>query len=122
MRIIAKQFTKYLSIGVLNTLIHWMIFFALTYQGLAQALANLAAFIAAVTFSFFANSRYTFTSTYSISRYLLFTSFMGLVAYTFGALGDYLALPALVTLVSFSACSLIIGFVYSKFIVFKEEK
>lgn len=121
-KILLIQFRKYLSIGLLNTLIHWTIFIVLTQQGEPQALANLIAFIVAVTFSFFVNSRYTFSSSYSVARYVSFTSFMGLLAFTFGWLGDYLFLPELVTLISFSASSLIIGFAYSKYIVFREKK
>ncbi len=48
-----KLFTKYFSVGILNTLIHWSIFGLLTvFLSTSQAIANLIGFIAAVSFSF----------------------------------------------------------------------
>lgn len=48
-----KLFIKYVSIGVLNTALHWAIF-ALCVYGFqtSQALANVAGFAVAVSFSF----------------------------------------------------------------------
>ncbi|EDZ3869925.1 GtrA family protein, partial [Salmonella enterica subsp. enterica serovar Brunei] len=48
-----KLFIKYVSIGVLNTALHWAIF-ALCVYGFqtSQALANVTGFAVAVSFSF----------------------------------------------------------------------
>lgn len=53
-----KLFAKYTSIGVINTLIHWVVFSACIF-GLHknQALANFSGFVVAVSFSFFANAK-----------------------------------------------------------------
>lgn len=116
-------FARYTSIGVLNTLIHWMIF-AVCFYGFHtnQTLANLTAFIVAVSFSFFANARYTFRTSTSVIRYLLFVAFMGALSAAVGWTADLQTLPPLVTLVAFSAISLVCGFVYSRFIVFRDAK
>ncbi|MCV5737559.1 GtrA family protein, partial [Escherichia coli] len=53
-----KLFVKYTSIGVLNTLIHWVVFGVCVYGlSTSQALANFAGFVVAVSFSFYANAR-----------------------------------------------------------------
>ncbi|EOT3666035.1 GtrA family protein, partial [Shigella flexneri] len=54
-----KLFVKYTSIGVLNTLIHWVVFGVCIYAAhTSQALANFTGFVVAVSFSFFANARF----------------------------------------------------------------
>ncbi|MCW2484130.1 GtrA family protein, partial [Candidatus Symbiopectobacterium sp. NZEC135] len=56
-----KLFTKYVSIGIINTVIHWAVFGALVYlAAYDQSVGNLIAFLVAVTFSFFANAKFTF--------------------------------------------------------------
>lgn len=116
-------FARYASIGVLNTLIHWAIF-AVCFYGFhtTQALANLTAFIVAVSFSFYANARLTFRTSASVIRYLLFVAFMGALSVAVGWTADVCDFSPLVTLITFSAISLVCGFIYSKFIVFRDAK
>ncbi|EAN8893293.1 GtrA family protein [Salmonella enterica] len=118
-----KLFIKYVSIGVLNTALHWAIF-ALCVYGFqtSQALANVAGFAVAVSFSFFANARFTFGASVSTGRYLLYVGFMGVLNAVVGWTGDKCAMPPIFTLIVFSAISLICGFLYSRFIVFRNEK
>lgn len=48
-----KLFAKYTSIGVINTLIHWVVFAICIYAfHTGQALGNFAGFVVAVSFSF----------------------------------------------------------------------
>ncbi len=47
-----KLFTKYFSVGILNTLIHWSFWTTDSISFNPQAIANLIGFIAAVSFSF----------------------------------------------------------------------
>ncbi|AAZ18500.1 bactoprenol-linked glucose translocase (flippase) [Psychrobacter arcticus 273-4] len=116
-----KLFGRYFSIGILNTAIHWMVFAVLVlFLDRSQAMANFTAFCVAVTFSFFANSKWTFKASATLSRYLIFVVFMGFIAVILGYIADTIKLPGLVTLVSFSIISLFLGFIYSHFIVFKE--
>lgn len=121
--IMLKLFSKYAIIGVLNTIIHWVVFAVCVY-GLdaGQALANFGGFVVAVSFSFFANARFTFKSSSTTLRYMLYVGFMGTLSAAIGWEADKVGLPPLVTLVIFSAISLVCGFIYSKFIVFRDTK
>ncbi|WP_189622985.1 GtrA family protein [Pseudocitrobacter faecalis] len=118
-----KLFSRYLSIGVVNTAIHWLSFAALFhFLGTSQAVSNVVAFCVAVTFSFFANAKFTFNSQATTSRYIAFVMFMSAMAMITGFIADRLNAPPILTLVAFSAFSLVAGFVYSKFIVFRDVK
>ncbi|MNN67410.1 hypothetical protein D3C81_1830430 [compost metagenome] len=89
------------------------------YYQLDQAPSNLLAFCVAVSFSFFANAHFNFRVRPSGWGYLLFTGFMGVASLVVGHMADRLSLPPLFTLVLFSAISLVGGFFYSKFVVFR---
>lgn len=115
-----KVFAKYISVGILNTIIHWVVFSLLIYYfNSNQAFANLLGFIIAVTFSFFANAIFTFKATATTGRYILFVGFMGMVSFLIGAASDSLRVNPFFTLLTFSTISLICGFLYSKYIVFR---
>ena len=115
-------FKRYISIGIINTLMHWAIFYILLLRGFNQKQANLLAFLTAVTFSFFANAKFTFKSNLTFTKYLLYVAFMGLMALTIGAAGDKAQLPSIITLIIFSSISLIVGFYFSKLAIFKESR
>lgn len=116
-------FARYTSIGVINTLIHWAVFAVCIYLLHAnQAISNLAGFVVAVSFSFFANARFTFKATSTPVRYLMYVSFMGILSAAVGFAADKAELPPMITLVAFSAISLVCGFIYSKLIVFRDAK
>ncbi len=119
---LSATFYRYVAVGVLNTLVHWGVFALLFYlAACGQASSNLAGFAVAVTFSFFVNAHVTFGSRVTLRRYVLYVAFMALLAFAFGALAEQVALPPLFTLVGFSLTSLVCGFIYANFIVFKEE-
>ena len=117
-----KLFARYASVGVINTAVHWAVFFAVHASGVNQAFSNMTAFFVAVTFSFFANARFTFKRSATTGRYLIYLGFMGALAASVGQMSDSLNLPSVVTLITFSAVSLVMGFFYSKYIVFREDK
>ncbi|MDQ9465305.1 GtrA family protein [Citrobacter freundii] len=118
-----KLFSRYVSVGVLNTAIHWVCFgVMLSLIGMNQAISNLVAFCVAVTFSFFVNAKWTFKSKATTCRYVAFVIFMGVMAALTGYIADRLHATALITLISFSGFSLAAGFIYSKFIVFRDAK
>ncbi|WP_017902471.1 GtrA family protein [Pseudomonas asplenii] len=122
MRVLPKNFSTYVYIGVLNTLIHWCVFLALQAgMALSQASSNLCAFAVAATFSFHANARCTFRRAASLPRYLAFVAFMAVLSFTTGWLGDQLTMPGLLTLVVFSAVSLVLGYCYCSLVVFRDK-
>jgi len=118
-----KIFFRYVSVGLVNTMIHWGVF-AVLFYGLSanQSVSNLLGFAVAVTFSFFVNARFTFSSDATAVRYVLYVAFMGALAALFGWLAELWALPPIVTLVVFSGVSLVCGFLYARFVVFSNEE
>lgn len=116
-------FLKYVSIGVINTLIHWTTFIILTYLlHISQSTSNLLAFIAAVTFSFFANAKFTFNKKPTRYKYFYFVIFMGGMSYIFGHMADVHNIHPTVTLISYSVLSLFVGFLFSKIFIFNGDK
>lgn len=122
MRRLWKGLSSYTVIGVANTLIHWQIFFLLSVAaGLRQAVSNLAAFCVAASFSFYMNALYTFDRKASATGYVLFMSVMGALSYGVGHAGDLWRLHGLLTVAVFSALSLVLGFLFSKYVIFREH-
>lgn len=118
-----KLFSRYVSVGVFNTALHWVCFGVLLhFLGASQAVANMIAFIIAVTFSFFANAKWTFQSQVTSRRYIAFVLFMGTMAAFTGWVADALKAPPVLTLMAFSSFSLVAGFIFSKHIVFRGVK
>lgn len=120
--ILNAKFTRYTLIGIGNTAIHWIVFAALLWVTEKQSAANAAGFVTAVTVSFFVNARFTFKERPTLTRYLLYTAFMAAMSYLFGFVADKNALHPLVTLVSFSAFSLVAGFLFADKVVFKSQR
>lgn len=113
-------FRRFFTVGVANTALHWLVFGLLYWQfSFSQSSANLAAFTVAVTFSFFANARYTFQKDASTGRYLSFFSAMAALSYLTGLAGEAISWYPLTTLVVFSTLSLVCGYLYSTFYVFR---
>lgn len=117
-----KFFAKYSFIGILNTIIHWSVFlFLVCFLQSNQAIANLIGFVIAVIFSFFANAKYTFNARATTVRFFIYTGFMGFLSLAVGAVADLQRINPLVTMLVFSVISLGLGFLFSKFIVFRKE-
>ena len=118
-----KLFAKYTSIGVINTLIHWVVFaVCIDMLHTGQALGNFSGFVVSASFSFFANAKFTFKSSTTTMRYLLYVGFMGSLSGVVGWCADISGMVPIITLILFSAISLVCGFIYSKFIVFRDAK
>ncbi|WP_318026092.1 GtrA family protein [Dickeya undicola] len=97
--------------------------FAVVYSsfGQQQMISNFAAFCMAVTFSFFANAKWTYQVEHTTAKYFLYVGFMGLLALGCGYLADRVELSPILTLLCFSLISLFVGFIYSTYIVFRAE-
>lgn len=113
------HFLSYFKVGILNTLVHWSIFFVFFHLTQSQSISNVVAFAVAMSISFVLNAKYTFKQKMTVKAYLLFALFMAALSYGSGYVGDVCHLNPLITLVFFSGLSLVIGFIYSKFVVFK---
>ncbi|MCR1565640.1 GtrA family protein [Mixta sp.] len=114
--------TRYASVGVVNTAIHWVVYGLFCYGLMTtQAVANLAGFAFAVTFSFFANAYFTFKKKATGPRYIAYVIFMGFLSYSVGGLSDKLGLHPIATLIIFSPASVIVGFLFFNYFVFKDK-
>lgn len=117
-----KDFIRYFGVGIINTIVHWVIFAIIFYFIYSsQAVANLIGFLTAVTTSFFLNAKFTFKTSPTMLRYLLFVLFMGGLSFIVGCVAQKMAIHPLITMMFFSAVSLILGFLYSKFVVFSHK-
>lgn len=115
-----KKFNLYFLIGIINTALHWAVFFIFYYFSNNQASSNLIAFIIAVSFSFYANAKWTFKKETNLKKYILYVSFLGFLAFTVGFVADYVKLYPLITQILFSGISLVCGFIYANFVVFRK--
>ncbi|MDK9115897.1 GtrA family protein [Salmonella enterica subsp. enterica serovar Indiana] len=82
---------------------------------------SASGFVIAVSFSFYANARFTFNASTTTLRYMMYVGFMGTLSAVVGWMADQCSLPPLVTLITFSAISLVCGFIYSRFIIFRDK-
>lgn len=114
-------FKKYCAVGVMNTILHWGVFFLLiALIDLATGWANLIAFFVAVSLSYYLNARYTFEAAPTKSGYFYFVVFMAILSFTIGWFTDSLQLAPFFALVIFSMLSLISGFLYLRYIAFRD--
>lgn len=117
-----KGFSRYLLVGICNTVIHWTVFLVLCLGWLApQSLSNVAGFLVAASFSFYANALYTFSARLSWSGYLLFMSFMGALSFIVGHISDGQNAPLLATLIVSSALSLSLGYCCFRYLIFRRH-
>lgn len=123
MRCRSPAFFKYLIVGVFNTAIHVAVFAAMhLFVGTDQAISNLTAFFVALSFSFLANARYTFRAPVSLLRYLTFVAGMGSLSVAVGSIADLQSWRPMVTVVVYSAISLLLGFLLSRWIFTEQRK
>jgi len=116
-------FKRYVTVGLLNTAVHWLVFlFAFYAIKFDQSASNFVAFCVAVSFSFVVNARFTFKRKATVLMYVMYFAFMGFLSLMVGALSDLYRIAPLITLVLFSIISLVVGFVFSKFVIFREDK
>lgn len=112
------QVVSYGLIGILNTGIHFVVFWFVLKICLYQSLANLMGFLVAVTFSFVMNAKYTFKARPTRMRFLKMVVLMALVSLVFGAIGDYFRMNPLLTFGVYFVLNPLIGFCVTKFLVF----
>ena len=113
---------RYCLVGLVNTGVNALVFLLChLLWGMSQAASNLVGFIAAVSLSFCLNARFTFDSYRTWRRYWLYCGFMGVVSLSVGVVGDALNWQPLVTLVVFTAISLVLGYTFARRVVFQER-
>ena len=108
-------------IGIVNTGIHFVVFWSILYWVDLQAFANLCGFLIAVVFSFFMNARLTFKAKPTRRRFQRMVISMALVSVLFGAIGDVFKLYPLITFGIYFLLNPLIGFFVTKYFVFEVE-
>ncbi len=118
-----KGFSALMVIGLADGLIHWQVFFVLcSAVGLTQATSNFAAYCVAALFSLYVNALYTFETGTCVFAYLLFMVIMGGVSFAMGSFADAFNLPGLVTVASFTALNLLIGYGFFRFVLLRRHR
>ena len=59
---ISKELVAYFVVGVLTTIVNFIVYYALIYIGVDYKISNTIAFIISVIFAFIANKKYVFLS------------------------------------------------------------
>lgn len=113
-----NMFSRYLTVGVFNTLLHWLVFYLLYAVLDQQGISNFIAFVVAASQSYFMNARYTFNRKTNAYRYVLFTTAMGGISFFVGLVADYFQTRAVFTPIFFSCISVVLGFLFSKYVIF----
>ncbi len=113
------NFSIYALIGVFNTTIHWVVFYIFYSLNLEQSYCNILAFMCAASFSYLANSKYNFGIKPKKEKYICFIIGMGLINYLIGFNSEIFGLSPLFTLVTSSVSSLFLGFIFSRFFIFR---
>ncbi|MEB7537320.1 GtrA family protein [Pantoea anthophila] len=108
---------RYTSVGVMNTLMHWVASTVFYVEGQSQSLSNYTAFCLAVTFSFFANAWWTFSTEANAMYYLLYLFFMGGLISAIGMNSDRHEKNLEITLFVFLLMSLSCGFIHHGFFI-----
>jgi putative flippase GtrA len=79
-----RKFMKFTGVGIVATLLDWLIFFALVrYTSLLYPLALATSYLASTILNFFMNRRYTFRNTYK-KVHLQLASFVGVAVLGLG--------------------------------------
>ncbi|MFJ4055881.1 GtrA family protein [Pseudomonas sp. NPDC089743] len=116
------RFARYGLVGIGNTALHGLVFWGALALGLNQGQSNLLAFAVAATVSYHINARFTFAVRPAGSHYLVFMAGMGGISLVLGAIADWAQLSPWLTVLTFSAISLIVGYSYSHAVVFKRRE
>ncbi len=113
------NFSIYALIGVLNTTIHWGVFYIFYSIIFEQSYCNLLAFMCSASFSYIVNSKYNFKIKIKKRKYIFFIIGMGIINYVIGLNSDNFELSPFFTLVVSSSSSLFLGFIFSSFFIFR---
>lgn len=121
------KFIKFGLVGVLNTLINWIIFAVLNFVGVYYIIANVIAYVIATINSYTWNSRWVFkyngkdqkeTTTKFIVLNLVGLALNTIILYL---LVDLIGLNKLISLVITTVIVMVINYIVNKIWVFKEK-
>ncbi|MDU3724375.1 MAG: GtrA family protein [Clostridium celatum] len=129
MNIVSKDFfnfIKFAIVGVLNTLLNWIIFFVLSGMGVYYIVANVIAYTVATAHSYFWNSiwvfKYTEGSKAKASIKFIILNIVGLILNTsiLFLLVDLFNINKFISLILTTGIVMIINYIFNKIWVFKK--
>lgn len=115
------NFIKYNLIGLINTLIHWSIYFYSLYElNFSSTISNVIGFLFAATGSYIFNSKFNYNQEINTIRYIKFLFIMSILAYTIALIFQSQELSHFIMLITYTLTSVILGFFLTKYWVFKK--
>jgi putative flippase GtrA len=113
-------FIRYALIGLANTTIHWVFFYILYFFEIKQFFCNFIGFSCAALFSYVMNMKYNFKLKQRVGGFILFYIIMGVLSLIIGLIADGFLFKPLCTLILSSVLSLVLGYIFSKHLVFRD--
>lgn len=122
-----KRFVKFGVVGVLNTLINWIIFIILSANGVYYIISNIIAYTVATINSYLLNSKWVFNNgdnyTKETTIKFIILNFIGLVLNTaiLYILVDILNIKKVIAMIITTIIVMIINYFVNKLWVFKSK-
>ena len=122
-----NKFVKFGLVGVLNTLINWIIFALLNFIGVYYIVANVIAYVIATANSYIWNSNWVFTYNWknikeTTAKFVILNLIgLGLNTGILYLLVDMVGFNKLIALVITTGIVMIINYIVNKLWVFKEK-
>lgn len=114
-------FFKYNFIGIFNSFIHWVSYLTCTYYlEFSSMTSNLISFFLAASTSYILNSKFSYHTQITKSRYFRFLLIMGTLSYTFSLIFYLLKINNIIMLISYTFISILLGFFLTKNWVFEK--
>lgn len=114
-------FIRYNLIGILNTLIHWLMYLTLTlYLYLESIYANFISFFISSTFSYILNSKINYKVAVKKSSYLKFIIIIGFLSIIISGIFSYLNISNIFMLIFYTFTNVFLGYFFTKKMVFKK--
>lgn len=114
-----RQPLVYGLIGLINTAVHFVVFWGIVNIGASQAISNALGFTTAVIISFILNAHFTFRQIPTLRRFLRMYGSMLFVSWSFGWIGDTFELLPAITFLIYCIINPIVGFLVTKYFVFR---
>jgi len=116
---VVMQFIMYCTIGVVNTIVGFLAFYWFFLFFNKQSISLFLATLVGVMCSYYLNSKFNFKTKISFIKYIVFVMGMLTIGYISGYIGDFWQLPLVVTFFIQTLVGISLGFLFSKYIVFK---
>ena len=120
-KIFKFQVTRYALVGIINTIIHILVFFCLhSLFMVSQSFSNFFAFTIAIILSFFLNAKITFKVSIRLAKLFIYYFFIASINFTIGLIADIINIAPVLTISMTIVISFVVGFLGSRYFIFNE--